>query len=103
MHRGEIERLIGKTAEKGLTLVPTRIYFKGPRAKVELGLATGKEGRDRSREIARPRRQARGRARLQAAAQLAAALGRFRTARTRPGGGNAECAPKKPACDYSSR
>jgi SsrA-binding protein len=51
MHRNEIERLIGKTAEKGLTLVPTRIYFKGPRAKVELALATGKEGRDRRREI----------------------------------------------------
>jgi SsrA-binding protein len=52
LHRREIERLIGKTAERGLTLVPTRIYFKGPRAKVELALATGKEGRDRRREIA---------------------------------------------------
>jgi SsrA-binding protein len=51
MHRREIERLIGKTAEKGLTLVPTRIYFKGSKAKVELGLAKGKEGRDRRREI----------------------------------------------------
>jgi SsrA-binding protein len=52
LHRREIERLIGKTAERGLTLVPIRIYFKGPRAKVELALATGKEGRDRRREIA---------------------------------------------------
>ncbi len=52
MHRAEIERLVGKTAQKGLTLVPTRIYFKGPRAKVELALARGKEGRDRRREIA---------------------------------------------------
>lgn len=52
LHRAEIERLIGKTAQKGLTLIPTRIYFKGPRAKVELGLARGKEGRDRRREIA---------------------------------------------------
>jgi SsrA-binding protein len=52
LHRREIERLIGKTAERGQTLVPTRIYFKGPRAKVELALATGKEGRDRRREIA---------------------------------------------------
>ena len=43
MHRSEIERLIGKTQEKGLTLVPTRIYFSGPRAKVELALARGKE------------------------------------------------------------
>ena len=52
LHRAEIERLVGKTAEKGLTLVPTRIYFKGSRAKVELALARGKEGRDRRREIA---------------------------------------------------
>ena len=51
LHRREIERLIGKTAERGLTLVPTRIYFKGPRAKVEIALAKGKEGRDRRREI----------------------------------------------------
>jgi len=52
LHRAQIESLIGKTAQKGLTLVPTRIYFKGPRAKVELALARGKEGRDRRREIA---------------------------------------------------
>jgi SsrA-binding protein len=52
LHRAEIERLVGKTAQKGLTLVPVRIYFKGPRAKVELALARGKEGRDRRREIA---------------------------------------------------
>ena len=51
LHRREIERLIGKMSQKGLTLVPTRIYFKGPNAKVELGLARGKEGRDRRREI----------------------------------------------------
>jgi SsrA-binding protein len=52
LHRAQIESLIGKSAQKGLTLVPTRIYFKGPRAKVELALARGKEGRDRRREIA---------------------------------------------------
>jgi SsrA-binding protein len=52
LHRSEIERLVGKTAEKGLTLIPLRIYFKGSRAKVELALARGKEGRDRRREIA---------------------------------------------------
>jgi SsrA-binding protein len=52
LHRAEIERLVGKTAQRGLTLIPTRIYFKGPRAKVELALARGKEGRDRRREIA---------------------------------------------------
>jgi SsrA-binding protein len=51
LHRYEIERLIGRTQQKGLTLVPTRVYFKGPRAKVELALARGKEGRDRRREI----------------------------------------------------
>jgi SsrA-binding protein len=52
LHRYEIERLIGRSQRKGLTLIPTRIYFKGPRAKVELALARGKEQRDRRREIA---------------------------------------------------
>jgi len=52
LHKAEIERLIGRTAEKGLTLIPLRIYFKGPWAKVELALARGREGRDRRREIA---------------------------------------------------
>jgi SsrA-binding protein len=52
LHRGEIERLVGTTSQKGLTLIPVRIYFKGSRAKVELALARGKEGRDRRREIA---------------------------------------------------
>jgi SsrA-binding protein len=51
LHRYEIERLIGQTSQRGLTLVPTRIYFKGPRAKVELALARGKEGRDRRRVL----------------------------------------------------
>jgi SsrA-binding protein len=51
MHRREIERLIGKTAEKGLTLVPTRLYFKGPNAKVEVALARGKELHDKRRDI----------------------------------------------------
>ena len=51
LHRREIERLIGKTAERGLTLVPTRVYFKGPRAKVELALAKGKDQRDKRRSI----------------------------------------------------
>lgn len=52
LHRYEIERLVGKTAERGLTLVPSRVYFKDRHAKVELALARGKEGRDRRREIA---------------------------------------------------
>ena len=51
MHRREIERLIGKTREKGLTLIPTRIYFKGPRAKVEIALARGKDVGDKRRTI----------------------------------------------------
>jgi SsrA-binding protein len=58
MHKKEIERLIGKTQERGLTLVPTRIYFSGPRAKVELALARGKEQRDK-RESIRAREQSR--------------------------------------------
>ena len=52
LHRHQIERLIGKTQQRGRTLIPTRIYFKGSHAKVELALARGKEGRDRRREIA---------------------------------------------------
>src|ERR671938_2114705 len=51
LHRREIERLIGQTAERGLTLVPTRVYFKGPRAKVELALARGKERHDKRRAL----------------------------------------------------
>jgi SsrA-binding protein len=51
LHRYEIERLIGRSERRGLTLIPTRIYFKGSRVKVELALARGKEQRDRRREI----------------------------------------------------
>jgi SsrA-binding protein len=51
LHRREIERLIGTTAEKGLTLVPTRVYFKGPRAKVEIALARGKDVGDKRRAL----------------------------------------------------
>lgn len=51
MHRHEIERLIGHTQRRGLTLIPTRLYFKGAWAKVELSLARGKEQRDRREEI----------------------------------------------------
>jgi SsrA-binding protein len=51
LHRYEIERLVGRIQRRGLTLIPTRIYFKGPRAKVELALARGREQRDRRREI----------------------------------------------------
>jgi SsrA-binding protein len=51
LHRREIERLIGKTAEKGLTLIPTRVYFKGPNAKVEIALAKGKDFADKRRSL----------------------------------------------------
>jgi SsrA-binding protein len=69
LHRREIERLIGKVAERGLTIVPLRLYFKSGRAKVELGLARGKQlhdkrqalrERDARREMAK---EARGRER----------------------------------------
>src|SRR4051795_7048594 len=51
LHRREIEHLIGSTKEKGLTLVPTRMYFKGPRAKVEIALARGKDVGDKRQAI----------------------------------------------------
>ena len=68
LHRREIERLVGRTHERGLTLVPTRMYFSGPRsrAKVEIALAKGKDlydkrqaikTRDTQREIARELRE----------------------------------------------
>jgi SsrA-binding protein len=51
MHKREIDRLIGKTREKGLTLVPTRLYFKDGRAKVEIALARGKDVGDKRQSI----------------------------------------------------
>jgi SsrA-binding protein len=51
MHKREIDRLIGKTREKGLTLVPTRLYFSGGRAKVEIALAKGKDVGDKRQSI----------------------------------------------------
>jgi SsrA-binding protein len=47
LHRREIDRLIGKTRERGLTLVPTRLYFSDGRAKVEIALAQGKDVGDK--------------------------------------------------------
>jgi SsrA-binding protein len=52
LHRREIDSLYGKVREKGLTLVPTRLYFKNGRVKVELALARGKEKADKRRAIA---------------------------------------------------
>ncbi len=70
LHRRELDRLIGRTHEKGLTLVPTRVYFSGARsrAKVEIALARGKDVRDKrdairlrdtAREVERELREAR--------------------------------------------
>jgi SsrA-binding protein len=70
LHRNEIDRLIGRTQERGLTLVPTRVYFSGPgsRAKVEIALARGKDiydkreairNRETRREVERELREAR--------------------------------------------
>jgi SsrA-binding protein len=58
LHKSEIERLIGRTQERGLTLVPTRVYFSGARAKVEIALARGKDVFDK-RETIRRRESAR--------------------------------------------
>ena len=52
LHRREIDSLAGKVRERGFTLVPTRLYFKDGKVKVELALARGKEVRDRRRDIA---------------------------------------------------
>jgi SsrA-binding protein len=51
LHRREIDQLVEATSEKGLTIVPTRIYFNGPRAKVEVALAKGKDMYDKRRSI----------------------------------------------------
>jgi SsrA-binding protein len=53
LHRGEISSLIGEVRERGLTLVPTRMYWKGGRAKIELALARGKQQIDKRRDIAK--------------------------------------------------
>ena len=52
LHKREIRRLVGRTAEKGLTLVPLNIYFKNNIAKIELGLARGKKLYDKREAIA---------------------------------------------------
>ena len=57
LHRAEINKLIGKTKEKGMTLVPLRIYFKGSLVKVEIGLAKGKKLYDKRQDIAKKDQQ----------------------------------------------
>jgi SsrA-binding protein len=58
LHRREIDRMVGRIKERGLTLVPTRIYFSNGRAKVELALARGKDTHDK-REAIKEREQKR--------------------------------------------
>jgi SsrA-binding protein len=53
LHRHEIRKLIGRTAEKGLTLVPLQMYFKNGRVKVLVGLARGKQAHDKRETIRR--------------------------------------------------
>jgi SsrA-binding protein len=52
LHRVQIDQLLGRTKAKGLTLVPLRLYLSRGRAKIELGLARGKQLHDRRRDIA---------------------------------------------------
>jgi SsrA-binding protein len=52
LHRREIDSLLGKVRERGLTLIPTRMYFKNGRVKVEIAIARGKETRDKRRDLA---------------------------------------------------
>lgn len=51
LHKSEMRKLYGKVAEKGLTLIPLKMYFKGPYAKVELGLCRGKKKIDKREAI----------------------------------------------------
>ena len=53
LHKGEINKLVGKIAEKGFTLVPLKVYFKGSLVKVEIGLAKGKKLYDKRADIAK--------------------------------------------------
>ena len=53
MHRYEINKLMGKIKEKGMTLVPLKVYFKGSLVKVEIGLARGKKFYDKRQDIAK--------------------------------------------------
>jgi SsrA-binding protein len=53
LHRAEIERLIGRTRESGLTLVPLQLYFRDGKVKVELALARGKRSYDKRQDLAR--------------------------------------------------
>ncbi len=53
LHRAEINKLMGKIKEKGMTIMPLRVYFKGSLVKVEIGLAKGKKIYDKRQDIAK--------------------------------------------------
>ena len=57
LHRSEINKIVGKIAEKGYTLVPLKVYFKGSLVKVEIGLAKGKKLYDKRQDIAKKDQQ----------------------------------------------
>jgi SsrA-binding protein len=64
LHRREINKLIGKTREKGLTLIPTKVYFKGGRIKCEIALAKGKREYDKRDTIRKREQEAEARSAL---------------------------------------
>ena len=53
LHKGEINKMLGKTKEKGIAIVPLKVYFKGSLVKVEIGLAKGKKLYDTRQDIAK--------------------------------------------------
>ena len=53
LNRSELNKLLGKTTERGLTVVPLRMYFKGPRVKIQVALARGKKTFDKRETIRR--------------------------------------------------
>ncbi|MCB1246926.1 MAG: SsrA-binding protein SmpB [Acidimicrobiia bacterium] len=57
LHRREIDRLVGRVREEGLTLVPTQVYFTNGRAKIELGLGKGKKRHDKRQSIIEKRQK----------------------------------------------
>ena len=57
LHKAEINKMIGKTKEKGMAIVPLKVYFKGSLVKVEIGLARGKKLYDKRNDIAKKDQQ----------------------------------------------
>lgn len=57
LHKVEINKMIGKTKEKGMAIVPLKVYFKGSLVKVEIGLARGKKLYDKRNDIAKKDQQ----------------------------------------------